>query len=620
MLHSFCIKWIVFISSLALLLAAVRQAPSGNAKAAPGSPSKEPDWTAGGDQENSWFGEAVSTAGDVNGDGYSDVLVGAMGYDNGQPDEGKVFVYYGSAQGLSKTANWSAQGNQAGALFGSAVAAAGDVNGDGFGDILIGARNYNAGQQAAGRVFLYYGSAQGLADAPGWTASGDQDGDQFGIAVAAAGDVNHDGYSDVLIGASWYDNQAVDAGRVFVYHGSADGLSTAPDWTADGNQANGFFGSALAGAGDVNGDGYGDVLIGAYGYDLREGMEGQALVYVGSAEGLLPTPAWTAYGDQKGACLGGSVSTAGDVNKDGYSDILVGPSENCGGLESRAFAFYGSAGGPSAAPDWSADSGQAESDFGTALAAAGDFNGDGTSDIIIGAPRYDNGQEDEGQVFVYHGSAAGLANIPNWSVESNQALAYFGGSLAAAGDVNRDGSSDVIIGAWFYDSGQAEEGQAFVYHGQKNLLPRLPWSENIRWLSLVHLAGALYFGVRLLGLIGIVARLLAALISGVIKWPGPTLHRSDPAGYPGRQPFSLPAEHLFSTFSGYLAGLAGAFLFALMSLLSATPVLAGRVQVGWTWELLCVTGVVYLGGWYGAKRASRHGKQIRRLLDELAGE
>ena len=150
-------------------------------------------------------------------------------------------------------------------------------------------------------------------------------------------------------------------------------------------------------------------------------------------------------------------------------------------MEDRAFVFHGSAIGLSAAPAWSAESHQKESDFGNAVAAAGDVNGDGCSDVIVGADRYDSGQEDEGRIFVYYGSEAGLSKNPNWTAEGDQAFAYFGGSVATAGDVNNDGSSDVIIGAWFYDSGQAEEGQVFVYHGQKPMAPDGIY--DVLWLS-----------------------------------------------------------------------------------------------------------------------------------------
>src|SRR6185436_20138077 len=116
-----------------------------------------------GDQSSASFGISVATAGDVNGDGYSDVIVGAYGYDNGQTDEGRAFVYDGSAAGLATSATWTAESDQAGASFGVSVATAGDVNGDGYADVVIGAYGYDNGQSNEGRAFVYHGSAAGLA-------------------------------------------------------------------------------------------------------------------------------------------------------------------------------------------------------------------------------------------------------------------------------------------------------------------------------------------------------------------------------------------------------------------------------------------------------------------------
>src|SRR5207249_180283 len=144
------------------------------------------------------FATSVATAGDVNGDGYSDVIVGAPLYDNGQTDEGRVFVFLGSASGLATSAAWTAESNQASAQFGASVAAAGDVNGDGFGDVMIGAPFFDNGQADEGRVFLYLGSASGLATSPAWTAESNQANAQFGTSVATAGDVNGDGRADVI--------------------------------------------------------------------------------------------------------------------------------------------------------------------------------------------------------------------------------------------------------------------------------------------------------------------------------------------------------------------------------------------------------------------------------------
>lgn len=578
----------------------------------PESLSSVPDWTAGGDQENSWFGVSVSTAGDVNGDGYSDVIVGAMGYDNGQMDEGKVFVYYGSMTGLSKTPSWTAEGDQEKALFGGSVATAGDVNGDGFSDIMIGARGYNDGQQAGGRVYVFYGSATGLPDAPDWMVTGDQNDDQFGISVSTAGDVNSDGYSDVVIGASWYDNEEMDAGRVFAFYGSADGLSDTPDWTAEGEQAYAFFGNSLSTAGDVNGDGFSDVVIGAYGFDHEQMMEGRAFVYYGSANGLLLAPNWTAEGNQKGASFGRAVSTAGDVNRDGYGDIIIGSSDNGEGYRGQAVVFYGSQTGLSAVPAWTAESSQNNSSFGEAVFTAGDVNADGFGDVVVGAARIDNGQEDEGQAFVYYGSGAGLSKEPGWTAEGDQAFSYFGGSVATAGDVNKDGSGDVIIGAWFYDDGQSEEGQAFVFHGPKMVVSQKAQTENNPWLTWIFIAGGLYFGAHTFANIGIMLQLLAALTAGRFKWPGPG------AKVPYFDENSrLLSGHLFSSFVGYFLGLAGAFIFSVLMFLSTTPLMAGQIRFRWTWEFAVVIIVVYLGGAIGSRKIKVYRNQVKRLFVNL---
>jgi len=132
-----------------------------------------PAWMADSNQASALFGNAVATAGDVNGDGYSDVIVAAENYDNGETDEGRAFVYLGSASGLSFTPAWTAESNQALANFGYNVATAGDVNGDGYSDVLVGSSLYDNGETNEGRAYLYLGSPSGLGLTPAWTAEGD---------------------------------------------------------------------------------------------------------------------------------------------------------------------------------------------------------------------------------------------------------------------------------------------------------------------------------------------------------------------------------------------------------------------------------------------------------------
>ncbi len=213
---------------------------------------------APGGQEGAFFGVSVSKAGDVNGDGYGDVIVGAPYYDNGEIDEGRVFVYYGSSAGLSGIPDWSAESNQARAAFGIPVAVAGDVNGDGFSDVLVGASFFDNGEINEGRVFVFHGGPAGLTQDPAWVAEGDAEFSYFGWAATTAGDVNGDGFSDVIVGA-YGDNSFT--GKAFVYHGTQTGLNSEPNWTFVGTDPNDHFGRMVNTAGDVNGDGYSDVVI-----------------------------------------------------------------------------------------------------------------------------------------------------------------------------------------------------------------------------------------------------------------------------------------------------------------------------------------------------------------------
>ncbi len=426
-----------------------------------------PNWMAEGDQGYANLGRSVGTAGDVNGDGFSDVIVGALDYDGGQEDEGRVFVYHGSASGLSTTPDWAVESNQASASLGVSAGTAGDVNGDGYDDVIIGAAGYDNGQLDEGRAFVYYGSAGGLSLTPNWTAESDQELALLGIAVGTAGDVNGDGYDDVIVGAHYYDGGEGKEGAAFAWYGSASGLGANgtpanADWAAESDQAWALFGVAVDTAGDVNDDGYDDVIVGAYWYDNGQDNEGRAYVYHGSASGLSLTPNWTAESNLAGAAFGGAVGTAGDVNGDGFSDVIVG-APWYGTEEGRVYVYYGSAAGLAPDPGWTATNDQDYAHLGVSVGTAGDVNDDGYSDIILGAPRYDGDQADEGRAFVYYGAATGPGAAPDWMVEGNQAGAELGRSLGTAGDVNGDGYDDVIVGAWLYDHGETNEGAAFVY-------------------------------------------------------------------------------------------------------------------------------------------------------------
>jgi hypothetical protein len=416
-------------------------------------------------QAGAQLGNAVATAGDVNGDGFSDLLAGCYAYANGQFQEGAAFVYLGSAGSLATTATWTTEGGQNDALYG-VVSAAGDVNGDGYSDVIVGAYLFDNGSNDEGRAYVYHGSPAGMSTTPAWIAEINQNGAQFGYPVSGAGDVNGDGYADVIVGAPMFNNVEFDEGRAYVYHGSPAGLLTSPAWITESNQDEAHFGYSVSSAGDVNGDGYDEVLVGAINYDNGEVEEGRSFLYLGSPAGLSTTAAWTAESNQTGA-LFGEVAAAGDVNGDGFGDVLVGALQYDNGQnnEGRSFLYLGSPVGLATIAAWTAESNQNDAAFGYSVSTAGDVNGDGFSDVVIGSPNFDNGQADEGQAYVYVGSASGLSPVAHWTAEVNQGLAGFGISVSTAGDVNGDGYSDVIVGAHLYDNFQTDGGRAAVYHG-----------------------------------------------------------------------------------------------------------------------------------------------------------
>jgi hypothetical protein len=443
-------------------------------------------------QAGAGLGTSVAGAGDVNGDGYADVIVGAPGYDAPDPDEGAAFVFLGGPSGIADgsptTAHAQLESNQGLANMGYSVAGAGDVNGDGYADVIVGAREYYTAPGEGGAAFVFLGSASGIADGNPATAAAvlESPNSQYsilGTSVAAAGDVNGDGYADVIVGAPSYDAGEFDEGAAFVYLGGASGIEESDPTTVhaeiQSNQAGGELGISVAGAGDVNGDGYADVILGASYYDLGEVNEGVAFVFLGGpaaiGDGNPITASTLLQSNQTAAYFGTSVAGAGDVNGDGYGDVIIGASYYDAGEtnEGAAFVYLGSAtgiadGDPSTA-DAQIESDQTNGFLGNSVAGAGDVNGDGYADVIVGAQVYDDGETDEGAAFVFDGSATGIPDASpataDARLESNQASAYLGWSVAGAGDVNGDGYADVIVGAIQYADGETGEGAAFVFLG-----------------------------------------------------------------------------------------------------------------------------------------------------------
>jgi len=257
---------------------------------------------------------------DVNADGYDDLVVGALNADpGGQDNAGSVSVFHGSARGISATPTRVIEGIVAGDVFGVAVGCAGDLNGDGYADLAVGASLANRGGRVeTGTVSVYHGSPSGIVATRARVLEGTVERDYYGSSVARAGDVNGDGYGDIVVGAPLADPGGRDAaGSASVFHGSAVGVAAgAADRRLEGVEEGDEHGRSVGSAGDVDGDGYGDVVVGAPLADPggRTGA-GSVWVFQGSASGVPATANTTLEGAEAGDNQGYSVASRGGQSR-----------------------------------------------------------------------------------------------------------------------------------------------------------------------------------------------------------------------------------------------------------------------------------------------------------------
>jgi hypothetical protein len=368
-------------------------------------------WTAEGGNPGDGFGRSLACAGDANGDGINDLLIGANGFDGPGNASGKAFLFLGIASAApSTTAIWEVTGTQTNSQFGFSVAGAVDVNDDGFDDLIVSARGDSNGENLEGRVFVYYGTSNGPPLNPNIVFESNRIDARFGYSVAGLGDVNGDGFDDIALSSTWYDG-APAGGRVFAYYGSINGLNANPHWQAVEPPdviSSPEFGFCVSRAGDVNGDGFDDFIVGGPYHSVTQQEEGIAVLYLGSPAGLGMNPAWVVSSHHhllNGARFGWSVSDAGDYNGDGFDDVIVGAPYYSAGISQQgaAFIYLGSPSGLNRFPARIFTGEEIDSQFGFRVARAGDVNDDGMADILVGSPQY--GPEREGKVYVFYGEA-----------------------------------------------------------------------------------------------------------------------------------------------------------------------------------------------------------------------
>ena len=430
--------------------------------------------------ENSSFGFSVANAGDVNGDGYSDIIIGERRF-----SEGYAYLYFGSSN-MDSIPDLALTGNINDYEFGEVVADAGDLNNDGFDDVMVSSKIMGYDGDKLGKAYIFYGSSVMDSEADIIVESNSNDS-RYGNILCPIGDYNNDGFDDALLGSSVnvdilfgkpsiedvitvqmfrfthgfssisgigdvngdnftdfilgksYDDSGGDAsGRVFLYYGGNE-LNKKYDVILTGAPANDYFGSSLSHAGDINNDGYDDIIIGCPFDDPSYENAGSVHIYYGK-NNIVNKPDLILSGEQDHQHFGNSVSCAGDFNNDGYDDLIIGSSEkSCvnlylGGNElktSDSFIFQGE---------------KSYDNFGHSVSYAGDVNNDGFDDIIIGANiSYATGTQ-AGRAFIFLGGAT-IDTSADLIFSGENDFDYFGSQVSTAGDFNGDGFDDIVISA-----------------------------------------------------------------------------------------------------------------------------------------------------------------------------
>lgn len=401
-----------------------------------------------GDIAGDQFGRSVAIIGDVDGDGMADYAVGMRGNRSGVESAGRVAVYSGATHQIL----WSVDGEFAFDHFSEDIARAGDIDRDGVGDLIVGAWGSDGGGTDSGRAYVLSGVDGALL----FTFTGLMPGDNMGDSVAGGGDINNDGYNDLIVGAPTSDVGASNTGSVTVFSGR-DGSVL---YTKHGENANDRLGVSVAGVGDVDGDGFDDFAGGAHLFDNGGGTNdnrGMIRVYSGATGEAL----YTLIGERPGDNFGWALSGAGDVNNDGRPDIVVGAPLNdaAGSNTGRVYVYSGADGG--LLHRFTGERGGDK--LGLSVASAGDMDGDGHDDILTGAWWYDiddDSSDNRGRAYVFSGRTGEIL----FTITGEQRKDHLGRPVAGGDDINGDGVPDIVVGARDSDANGEDAGRVYVFH------------------------------------------------------------------------------------------------------------------------------------------------------------
>ncbi|MEE9432405.1 MAG: FG-GAP-like repeat-containing protein [Melioribacteraceae bacterium] len=370
------------------------------------------------------FGKSVSSAGDVNNDGYDDVIVTG--------NDSLIYIYFGG-EAIDDTADVILVSNS----FGSA-ASAGDVNNDGYDDIIVSGTHFVFFYGYKGGAGIFFGGEQMDTEVDVMFS---EKSSFLGVSLAGAGDLNNDGFDDVIVGAG---GNSLDQGA-YIYFGGTT-MDNEVDLELTETVANSFFGASVSTAGDVNNDGFDDVIVGSHRFD---NSKGRSLVYFGGLT-MKDSADVVLEGKESTENFGWSVSTAGDVNNDGYDDIIIGAKAYTRST-GRAYIYYGGATVADTATIILTGE-KSRSEFGVSVSSVGDINFDGYDDVIVGAGGYVTAT---GRAYVFLGDST-MNNSADVIITGRTTNNFFGNSVSGNLDVNNDGVNDILVGAY-------KNKEAFVY-------------------------------------------------------------------------------------------------------------------------------------------------------------